>query len=620
MIPTHIRIDHYRALRELDVPLGDYTALVGPNGVGKSTVLDALDFFLSPSGTIEEDDFQHGSDDPISVTVTLGALSEEERTAYADSLDGAGNLVISKVVRLGEGARYEVLGSRHPGFDDIRAIARTEKKSEVTNAFKAFAADHPEYRLKVLRSADDNLAELCRWESEHPDACDQGPVAFEFSGTTREQLIPSTRFVYVPAVQEASATMDGARSPLAQMLGALVYPRLEADNGFLELQEYVRNEYERLFPAQGTPELANLATRITGALETFSPGASVKLRWGGYEAALRVPPVRPEIVEDGVPTDVDHKGHGLQRALIIAMLQAEDEYRRTRDAKFGDGHVVLMIEEPELYQHPTQCRHFRRVLTNLSSTSAGIRVLVTTHSPDFISLDGIEAIRILRRVPVPGGVPARKISSLSLGEISRRYSEVIEKPVDEQKLFRQLHIVDGIVREAFFANAVVLVEGSGDHGLLAAQCANEGIDLEGKGLVVIACDGKTNMPLPICVLRMLGIKYYAVFDSDRDAHQNRPLLKALGIADKRIPKDGALQTAVEDTYAVFNPRVEDVVRAAVGAEAFDEATSRIAEEFGRTPEQTLKNPVTAERVLARLREGGRVCGTLHEIATRIAAL
>jgi putative ATP-dependent endonuclease of the OLD family len=620
MIPTHVRIDHYRALRGLDVLLGDYTALVGPNGVGKSTVLDALDFFLSPSGAIAEDDFQHGSDDPLSVTVTLGSLREEERTAYADRLDGAGNLVVSKVVRRGEGAQYEVLGSRHPGFDEIRAIARTEKRSDFTNAFKAFAADHAEYRLKVLRSADDNLAELSRWESEHPDACDQGPVPFAFSGTTREQLIPSTRIVYVPAVQEASDTMDGARSPLAQMLGALVYPRLEADDGFLKLQEYVRNEYERLFPAEGTPELANLATRITGALETFSPGASVKLGWGGYEAALRVPPVRPEIVEDGVPTDVDHKGHGLQRALIIAMLQAEDEYRRTTDATFGDGHVVLMIEEPELYQHPTQCRHFRRVLTNLSSNSGGIRVLVTTHSPDFISLDGIEAIRILRRVPVPSGVPARKISSLSLDEISRRYSEVIEKPVDAQKLFRQLHVVDGIVREAFFANAVVLVEGSGDHGLLAAQCAVEGIDLEGKGLVVIACDGKTNMPLPICVLRLLGIKYYAVFDSDREAHQNRPLLKALGIADKRIPKDGAPQTVVEDTYAIFKPRVEDVVRAAVGAEAFDEATTRIAEEFGRTPEQTLKNPVTAERVLARLREGGRVCGTLHEIAIRIAAL
>jgi putative ATP-dependent endonuclease of OLD family len=620
MTPTHIRIDHYRALRGLDVPLGNYTALVGPNGVGKSTVLDALDFFLSPSGAIEEDDFQHGSHDPISVTVTLGSLSEEERTLYADSLDGAGNLVVSKVVRAGEGAQYEVLGSRHPGFDEMRAIARTEKKSDVTNAFKAFAADHPEYRLKVLRSADDNLAELSRWESEHPDACEQGPVPFGFSGTTRDQLIPSTRFVYVPAVQEASDTMDGARSPLSQMLGALVYPRLEADEGFLKLQEYVRIEYERLFPAEGTHELANLATRITGALEAFCPGASVKLGWGGYDAALRVPPVRPEIVEDGVPTDIDHKGHGLQRALIIAMLQAEDEYRRTTDALYGDGHVVLMIEEPELYQHPTQCRHFRRVLTNLASDSGGIRVLVTTHSPDFISLDGIEAIRILRRVPAPGGVPERKISSLSLGEISRRYSEVVEKPVDEQRLFRQLHVVDGIVREAFFANAVVLVEGSGDHGLLAAQCAVEGIDLERKGLVVIACDGKTNMPLPICVLRLLGIKHYAVFDSDRDAQQNRPLLKALGITDKRLLKDGTPQTAVHDTYAILNPRVEDVVRAAVGAEAFDEATASIAEEFGRTPEQTLKNPVTAERVLARLREAGRVCGTLHEIATRIAAL
>jgi energy-coupling factor transporter ATP-binding protein EcfA2 len=95
MIPTNIRIDHYRALRGIDVPLGDYTAMVGPNGVGKSTALDALDFFLSPAHRVDEDDLQYGMEDPISVTVTLTALNDEERTLYAESLNAAGDLVVT---------------------------------------------------------------------------------------------------------------------------------------------------------------------------------------------------------------------------------------------------------------------------------------------------------------------------------------------------------------------------------------------------------------------------------------------------------------------------------------------------------------------------------------------
>ncbi len=620
MIPTNIRIDHYRALRGIDVPLGDYTALVGPNGVGKSTVLDALDFFLSPAHRVGEDDLQYGVQDPISVTVTLTALSHEERSLYAESLNVAGELVVTKLASPAEAPRYEVLGSRHRGFDELRELARTAKKTDLTNAYKVFVSEHAQYGLKVQRSADDNMAELRRWEAEHADQCEVGPVPFSFSGSTKEQLIPSTRVVYVPAVHEASESFEGARSPLQQMLAALVYPRFEMDEEFVRLQEHVQGEYDRLFPPEGTPELVGLADRITGALETFCPGASIKLGWDAYDAALRPPPVQPAIVEDGVPTDVEHKGHGLQRALIIAMLQAEDEYRRTTDGDLGNMHVVLLIEEPELYQHPTQCRHFRKVLSNLASEQSGIRVLLTTHSPDFISLDGIDSIRILRREPATKGVPVRRLSSVSIAQIAERYSEVLERPVDVPQLLRQLHVVDNVMREAFFAHAVVLVEGDGDRGLIAAQCAIDGLDLEGKGIVIIACGGKSTLPLPICILRTLRVNHYAIFDSDRDAAQNRPLLKALGVPDKVIPKAGTPATAVLETYAVLKPKIEDVVKDSFGAAAFDAATAAVADEYGRTPEQTLKNPVTAERVLAHLRESGRECKTLRDIVSRIAAL
>lgn len=619
MRPIHIKIGHYRALRDISVALGDYTAMVGPNGVGKSTILDALDYFLSPDRVAESDDFQRGCEEPISVTLTFTDLNDAERDEYAEVLDDAGNLVVTKTCRQDEAPRYEVLGMRHLGFDQLRSIERTASKSEFNAEFRAFVAEG-KYDLKAGRSASDNLAELRRWENEHPDQCEEALVPFAFMASTKEQLISTLRVVYVPAVQEASDLLGGSRSPLTQMLRAFVYPRFESNEAFVNLQRHVTQQYAALFPIEGTPELATLAKQITDALNAFCPGAAVTLGWAEYKSVLQPPAVIPQVIEDGIGTDVEHKGHGLQRALIIAMLQAEDEHRRTGNASLDAAHVILMIEEPELYQHPTQCRHFRRVLTNLAPAHSGVSVIVTTHSPDFISLDGIGAIKILRREPTDKGVPARRISTVSLDEIIERYSAVMGKSIDEPQLFRQLHVVDNIMREAFFASAVVLVEGVGDYGLLSAQCALDGLDLEGKGIVLIPCGGKSNMPLPICILDLLGIRHYAVFDSDRDQQQNRPLLRALGVPESAIPESGTPETAILETYAVLKPRIVEVVRGSIGAKAFDEEALRVAEEFGRTQEQVLKNPVTAERLLGDLRDAGLASEPLREIVLRISYL
>src|SRR5581483_9223086 len=187
-------------------------------------------------------------EDPISITVTLGELNETERDQYAASLNAAGQLVVTKICSYDQPPRYETAGMRHRAFDDLRQLERTSGKTEFTSAFKAFVSAQPEYGLTVSRSAAENLAELGRWELAHPESCEQASVPFAFAGSTKDQLIATTRFVHVPAVQEASDTLGGARSPLAQMLKALVYPRFEADAEFLALQAHVQREYLRLFP------------------------------------------------------------------------------------------------------------------------------------------------------------------------------------------------------------------------------------------------------------------------------------------------------------------------------------------------------------------------------------
>src|SRR3569832_1908381 len=83
-------------------------------------------------------------------------------------------------------------------------------------------------------------------------------------------------------------------------------------------------------------------------------------------------------------------GHGLQRSYLLALLQ-ELAASDAPDAPT----LLLGCEEPELYQHQPQARHLAEVFENLATGNN--QILVTTHSPLFVSGDGFEIVRLVRR-------------------------------------------------------------------------------------------------------------------------------------------------------------------------------------------------------------------------------
>jgi len=63
----------------------------------------------------------------------------------------------------------------------------------------------------------------------------------------------------------------------------------------------------------------------------------------------------------------------------------------------GGPKLLLGFEEPELYQHPPQARRLADVLEKLSSLGGNSQIIVTTHSPYFISSKGFENVRMVRK-------------------------------------------------------------------------------------------------------------------------------------------------------------------------------------------------------------------------------
>jgi putative ATP-dependent endonuclease of OLD family len=625
MLPEKVEIGHYRALRDCSVTLVDSTVLVGPNGVGKSTFLYALRFFFEPQN-VGDDDVQHGCEDDVRVTVTLGSLSPQELEIYADHLDAHGKLVVTKSGSPKSGAFYSVTGRKYPGFASLRALF-DEKAGVFTPAYKQFVAEHPTLGLATPRSMDDCKAELQRWESEHPEDVVEAEVPFQFVGATKTRAVPSTRLVYVPAVHEAGEDFKGSRSPLRQMIEALVMPDVEEKPQLAELRERWNTEYQNVFPTGGTADLRDLSTRLSTAIQDFVPGATVDLRWGEYIPVVPVPEVESSVSEDGVPTQISMQGHGLQRAMIIALLQARDEQLRDAEPQSGDeyvSHILLLVEEPELYQHPPRARHFRRVLKKLATQpgkNCRFRVVSTTHSADFISLDDLESIRIVRKHANPHGVPHRRVSSVTLTEVAEALSLLPggDRPT-AATLQKNLHALDAALREAFFASAIVLTEGVSDVGMLSAEAERAGVDLEARGIVMSSTYWKGQLPLALTILELLKIKNYAIFDGDTSGElaENKRVLEALGTASTHIPKVGTLPTFVGDRYSVLTPKIEHVVLEEFGAAPFANAVAEARAFFGKA--DPMKNPVAARSVIQALFALGLRSHTLTNIVERLSAL
>lgn len=77
----HFRAVGYRSLKDFDVPVDDFTILIGENNAGKTNLFYALELFLSKTakGLFEYDFFNRDKDSPFLLTTRFENLAEPEQ-------------------------------------------------------------------------------------------------------------------------------------------------------------------------------------------------------------------------------------------------------------------------------------------------------------------------------------------------------------------------------------------------------------------------------------------------------------------------------------------------------------------------------------------------------------
>ncbi|MGA5293501.1 ATP-dependent nuclease [Streptomyces koyangensis] len=603
-------IENFRCLHKVDVSFEDITSFIGPTGVGKSTVLRALDwFFNGEKGVSLSDDDVHSAAEGsrISVEVEFDGLTDHDRqTLGRYAPDGAASLSIWRTWQNGE----DKITGKALAFGSFEEVRKNERAMELRRAYDQLKDSDPSLGLPSAGTKEKVLEAMLSWELANRDRLTEAEIEdthfFGFAGQSRlAQLID---FVFVSADLRAyEETDDQKATALGRILDHAV-DRSQANEQLGEIEENAHLARQEVHSKVYGPVLDEVSAALSAEVAKFTTGREIIVT-----PTVQAPrPARTAFqvrIRDGAAhTSVHRQGHGFQRALIIAALKYLADRRRPADGKRT---LCLAIEEPELFQHPPQARTFAKVLRELVATSPQGRTQVTyaTHNPVFIDPKGYHQIRRLCRAAGEEH-PLTEVWQAAEEDLCRALDGLVNKKVIRSRTEGTL---GGALAEGFFAHAVVLVEGRGDEGVITGCADRSGINLGAEGISVIEVNGKDNLMISDALFSALGVPCYVVFDGDagmeerkresvrhlipqqrqekeqefeRQARKNRTknanLLQYLGKAPNPQPADDStgrytvfedtLETYLDQHWPAWEERRLELIRAGEGVAGKNAAT------------------------------------------------
>lgn len=526
-----LQIENFRIFDDQTIRFLDCTTLLGSNGVGKSTVLIALNVLFRHTTdavtdvlTLHAEDFHlRNTEAPVVITATFDSLSDEAKDDFRHYVRNERLIITAKalwdtdneeaIVRQ-YGARLQV-----PQFSDyFDAVVAGARANKLKNCYAELRQSFPALPQETIKA---NMHQaLIDYGEAHPDECEPVESEHQFYGWTRgaNRLAKYVQWVYVPAVKEAASEQQETKdSALGDLLQRAIRASVNFDDSLEDLRSEALGKYNEIL-ASNQDALGSLQKSLQTRLRKWAhPDARLQLHWNQESRraiTVNEPFANAIVGEVDFMGELPRLGHGLQRSFIISMLQELATHASDQEST-----LILGIEEPELYQHPPQARHFAQLLRELGNS--GSQVIVTTHSPLFVSARDFESIRLLSRSHRTGTVHVRMAK---VEEVTARLEEALGQSQPAPNAF--LAIMEQILRpsmaELFFCRIPILVEGKEDVAIIAAylQATGNWSEFRRYGFHFVVCDGKTNLSRPLAIALTLGLPVFAIFDGDADQSHN----------------------------------------------------------------------------------------------------
>lgn len=464
---SHLRVQNYRGLRDVSIPLSSFVCITGENNAGKSSVLQALSLFLSGSSLKSTDYFDEEHEILIEVEVSeitesdILLLAEEHRERI-QSITVGGKMTLVR--------RYGFDGKSQLGLYTMVPTEARFSSEEIATlvAGKRGATAIKEAVLQVFPELADQAEELTTQGKakelieQVADGlpADQKELQFRPLPTGLDKsIIPMLpERIYIPAVKdfgdETKTTESSSFGKILSIVMKSIEPLLAQE---ADLFDRLSKKLTRVIAPDGQilDDRLPLIKTIEQTIQRY-----VQESFSNVCLEIEIPPPELKTVlstarilaDDGVRGPLDLKGDGLRRAVVFSILRSYVELARSTQedgvpaVEQAERGYLLLFEEPELFLHPEA----QKILFDaLGVFSEQHQVVVTSHSPLFLSPKALATFIRLAKTKADGiSKPFTRSLHVDLTGV---------KPRDEFQI-----ICYENNNAAFFSRRVVLVEGDSD--------------------------------------------------------------------------------------------------------------------------------------------------------------
>lgn len=322
----HIKIKDFRSIKNDSFSTTDFSILVGKNNHGKSNIFEAIDWFFNDLGrgdNYEDICRNKNTNNTPSITITF--------TGAQDALEQMKN-----------------------------------KKKRKTIKNKIEDSD----TIKIKRKGKDKRVFVIDGEEVDPGTGMKKAL---------NDFLPKTE--YIDARKDIDdVTKTRKKDPISKMLLDVITDQIENENKYSEFKD----SFENLFQGEESEireEIDDFSKKIENNLEKQFPGKP-DIRFEIEEPDIRKMLKNFETyIEDNVETRLEEKGEGMQRAVMLSIIQVFAKFRKN-NSKAGKNFIFL-IDEAEMHLHPSAQRMLENALSDLSKEED--QVFISTHSSVFIS-------------------------------------------------------------------------------------------------------------------------------------------------------------------------------------------------------------------------------------------
>lgn len=452
---TDIKIENFRGIHSLHLPLDRLTVLIGENNTGKSTVLEAIrlvltrGFGLRRDGRFTEYDF-HLKDatatpqtaDPISITLHF---AEEQENEWPDAV----------IQQMSEVVQLDTTGLNHIWL-------------QANGAFQAETGSF-ETKWAFLNSSG---AELVLKNATPLNLISRFVPLFFLSALRDASLEFGQRGQFWSGFLKSIQLPDDQREKIEEMLREVNSSVIGANAGLTEVTKKIADA-GRLVPLDSADPvvLEAIPTRVFDMV-------------GNIQVHLKS--------SYGAKLPLHRHGEGTQSLAVLMLFQAFAA-ANLAEAYAPESEPILALEEPEAHLHPSAIRSLGSFLEKMAG-----QIIVTSHSGDLVSRVPVMA---LRRLHKRNG--ETKVGRVESGFFSDRELQAIDYSI---RLARGHYL---------FSRCWLLVEGESDFHLLPLLFELMGHSQDQVSFSVLEISQVIDKGEPLIKFaKALGIQWFMMADGD----------------------------------------------------------------------------------------------------------